>query len=79
VGSSVQEGADVYLPVHGLEQEVNNCVAIAPAKLKELLNRQAITHCLQFHFVVPSSKVFQDHMQTSFVVVLHDDSVPKDV
>jgi hypothetical protein len=46
VGSSVQEGADVYLPVHGLEQEVNNCVAIAPAKLKELLKRQAITHCL---------------------------------
>jgi hypothetical protein len=43
------------------------------------VNKQAITRCLQFHFVVPLSKVFQDHMQASFVAILHDDSVPKDV
>jgi hypothetical protein len=63
----------------GLNHDVEHCPSVKEAKLRGLLKRQALTHCIQFQFA--SEPHIQWEQATSFVLIapIQDTTIPKDV
>lgn len=58
----------------GLQKELFHCSPMKNCKLKGLLKKQAITHCLQFQLKLP-----KEVQHVSSVCVIQDQSVPTDI
>jgi len=63
----------------GLSQDMEHCPLVSAAKLKGLLNRQAITHCIQFQFHNEGEMQTEQLSSSDCVDVVQDTCLPNGI